>query len=1156
MWVDIIGRMVEAKAEAMIKQLISSISESTIQNFIRQKNGAFVPVQEDLSHHLPEDSKFSQLSLLGEINYADTDKLIVFSCHYDGDLSSRTARKIQFEVAKKALTASFKDGAVFVFYDKTGRFRFSFIRRNYGDKEQKYSNWKRYTYFVEPNTEKNRTFRDRMNSCTFDSLDAIQAAFSVEPLSRAFFEGYKQQYEKFCRYMQNDKQMQHDFRHLLTNGSDKAIRDYVKKMLGRIVFLQFLQKKGWLGVPKDSSVWKGGDKHFLNNLFIASSDEQQADFLDSVLEPMFFNSLNCARENDLHDTRTALGVVKIPYLNGGLFEKDELDAPDSRFPPHYFRELFEFFDLYNFTIDENDPNDAEVGVDPEMLGHIFENLLEDNKDKGAFYTPKEIVHYMCQESLTEYLCTTLHIEDEAEKQSVRTLLKNHEIPATLQPRLAEIDAALDVVRICDPAIGSGAFPMGLLQQIFAIKQAFWYFNHKELDTFPASEVKQNIIQNSIYGVDIEKGAVDIARLRFWLSLVVDETTPQPLPNLDYKIVCGDSLISRFALDMPIDEVFSEYNKSEAVKKGEKEKLSLARYKKLVADYTHVHERKEEFRKTIEEIKGVFKTSLADKDIVKRQKKAAEVAVYETVGLFGERKADSDKAGYKKAKAELAQLQRSEKEVLDNKIYSNSFEWRFEFPALLDDDGHFVGFDIVIGNPPYLRIQGIREINPQIADYYVREYKSATGSFDLYAVFTEKALAVVKRIGIVNFIMPVKWTNAAFGKGLRSVISQSKSAYKIVNFGAYQVFNASTYTGLQWLRYNSSELTYYELNKDLTTNIDIAIYLDTIECTNAAKIDAQKLKFDSWVLTVGESTAILSKLETQPRRIKDIFEKIFQGIATSKDDVYFLYNCREHDKTIIGYSKYLETDVEVERGLVKPLLKGDDVHRYEKITTDKFVVFPYRLEDGNAKLYTEIEIFNEFPKGYIYLKRCESVLRGREKGRLVNDDFWYRYIYPKNLVLFEKEKLVAPDISLGGNFTLDLESKYYQTTTIYGYIKKSQIKEGYKYWTAILNSKLCWWFLQNTGTVLANGYFRFKPDYINPFPIPETINSALECKITILVDNIFIAKVADNKVDICKIEQQIDNIVYRLYDLTYGEVKMIDPDIESKISEVDYNSIEI
>ncbi|MEG2317520.1 MAG: TaqI-like C-terminal specificity domain-containing protein, partial [Rikenellaceae bacterium] len=222
-----------------------------------------------------------------------------------------------------------------------------------------------------------------------------------------------------------------------------------------------------------------------------------------------------------------------------------------------------------------------------------------------------------------------------------------------------------------------------------------------------------------------------------------------------------------------------------------------------------------------------------------------------------------------------------------------------------------------------------------------------------------------------------------------------------------------------------------------------------------------------------------------------------------------------------------------------LLKGEDVHRYDNISTDRFVVFPYILGDGKANLYAEKQLSELFPLGYSYLKECEDVLRGREKGRLMNDEFWYRYIYPKNLVLFDNEKLVAPDISLGGNFAYDEKGEFYQTTTIYGYIKKAHITESYKCLAAILNSRLCWWFLVNTGTTLANGYFRFKPDYINPFPVPKEISKTTEETIVTVVDKILEAKKADPTADTTALEREIDAMVYTLYNLTPDEITIIE-----------------
>jgi hypothetical protein len=273
---------------------------------------------------------------------------------------------------------------------------------------------------------------------------------------------------------------------------------------------------------------------------------------------LFYNTLNKKRVDDIFQCaglNANVNFSKVPYLNGGLFDSDEDISCKIDFPESYFQELFDFFGQYNFTIDENDPNDHEVGIDPEMLGHIFENLLEDNKDKGAFYTPKVIVQYMCQESIIEYLNTKINeIENPDVKSAIENLIRNKLTEMCSDLDLVQpISKALYDVKICDPAIGSGAFPMGILNVIYsAIEELYHILPDSVAEIWNISDtewqphlVKKNIIQHSIYGVDLESGAVDIARLRFWLALVVDETEPLPLPNLDYKIMQGNSLLESF-----------------------------------------------------------------------------------------------------------------------------------------------------------------------------------------------------------------------------------------------------------------------------------------------------------------------------------------------------------------------------------------------------------------------------------------------------------------------------------------------------------------------------------------------------------------------------------------------------------------------------------
>ena len=1039
---------------------------------------------------------------VGMIRLDDGRSLGLFKFEVADNIKIARNRKGLRDIAIKYVDQDITHGAlVFYYSEDQADYRLTFVSKQTslnedGEFVTKATAPKRYTFLLgenEPCTTAANRLLELINKKKSGSvyLADVTEAFSVERLNKDFFKGYKDQYGKFLNYI---------------GEQSKANRDYVKKLLGRLVFLQFLQKKGWMGVPVNNTNWEGGDKNYLNNLIENYKGNNR--LLSDVLEVLFFNTLNEKRDNDLADK--ILGEnIKIPYLNGGLFDKDSLDKLDIDFSYDYFKELMEFFAMYNFTIDENDPDDAEVGVDPEMLGHIFENLLEDNKDKGAFYTPKEIVQYMSQESIAQYLKT--HTE-ETLHTAIEGLIKERKVDEVLQNKASasKVYDLLRDVKVCDPAIGSGAFPMGVLNVLYHSRQVLYGFT-KSVEPFSPAAVKREIIQNNIYGVDIEQGAIDIARLRFWLALVVDELKPEPLPNLDYKIMQGNSLLESFeGLDMSriAGRTVGRPSNSPQLIIGLDSDLNRKNLQKLMRQYfsTDDHTAKAELRQTINnEVKSLIRNSLGG------------------------------------TTASLNHL-----EQLDCSANSDFFLWHTWFKDVFDNGG----FDVVIGNPPYLRIQGIRESNPKFADYLSKHYESATGSFDLYVTFAERGLGLINQKGVVNYIMPTKWTNSAFGKGLRRLVSKTKSASKIINFGAYQVFNASTYTGLQWFSPNSEYLKYIELDRDLSSNDELKQYLDSLKDDHSTIIKSEKLNESQWVLTNNTISEILNKLEQHPRRIKDIFDKIFQGLATSKDDVYFIYDCKVNEEFIIGESKQLGRKIQIEKGLVKPLLKGEDVHRYDTIKTDKYVIFPYKILNGKAVLYSEIELSEQFPHGYEYLKECESILRGREKGRFNVDGEWFQFGRKQGILFAEREKLVAPDISMGGNFAYDSNGEFYQTTTIYGYIKRQNVQENYKLWLALLNSRLCWWYMANTGTVLANGYFRYKPDYINPFPVPKSISKEAEIVITTLVDYVAFTKNANqqlsdlvsNSTIINFFEKVIDGCVYEIYFNEYmfeREINIVD-----------------
>ena len=366
--------------------------------------------------------------------------------------------------------------------------RFSYVSESWnfaedGTYQKESTDTKRFTYLLGEGRRSRTAIQqfEKLKASAL-SLKDLTKAFSVDAVSDMFFKGYKQQYEDIIFYVTGKRMVKvankweerqegkpnafimQQFSRF--DNPEKAVRDYVKKLMGRLVFLQFLQKKGWMGVPVGKE-WGEGDAEFVLHLFENCSDKEH--FIDNVLEPLF-DDLNSERTDNL--VSPAVGRnIRVPYLNGGLFEHEDTDETLFPLPSKYIDSLLAFFASYNFTIDENDPDDAEVGVDPEMLGRIFENLLEDNKDKGAFYTPKEIVSYMCRESLIAYLQTG--IEDEPTKEAIRQFVTTHDVAAlgTNDRFRQQVDEALKNVKICDPAIGSGAFPMGLLKELFQCRTA-------------------------------------------------------------------------------------------------------------------------------------------------------------------------------------------------------------------------------------------------------------------------------------------------------------------------------------------------------------------------------------------------------------------------------------------------------------------------------------------------------------------------------------------------------------------------------------------------------------------------------------------------------------------------------------------------------------
>ena len=697
---------------------------------------------------LDEDAEDRKGYFLGSMTTQDNYELGFF--YYEMEDGSVLRRKVGLRNLIRPYLGYGFDAALAVFNDGTN-WRLSLIC----DLKEDATSTKRFTYVFGDEKAFYKTPILRFESLRTKANEflEIKKAFSVEALSDDFFAAYRKQYAEFVKFLTGkeyvkkgnkwveQKTGEPDVQYFTSfKEDDKLVRDYIKKMMGRIVFLYFLQSKGWLA----------GNLHYMHDLFYDASDEVKVDFLDKVLEPMFFGLLNTKPE-DRSSAPLVNGVgVKyipnadeIPYLNGGLFQQEKIDEVDSVFPAGMFQSLFDFFDSYNFTIDENDPNDAEVGVDPEMLGKIFENLLEDNKDKGAFYTPKEIVRYMCQESLTAYLQTD--IDDAEVKKHIANFVKTNdveELGGASSELAMSIDQKLIDVKICDPAIGSGAFPMGLLRELYACRKSIEIFEEDN-----AADIKRHIIQNNIYGVDIEKGAVDIARLRFWLALIIDEKEPMPLPNLDFKIMQGNSLLESYkGVDL---DVTSKKLKTGKDTKKTRGVLSLA------FEETDV-------QKTIQDlVKSYFSITDHTKRAQRRQQIDKYVKDYIKVCAEGNHEVQD-------AVDEL--------EIPNDQF----FLWHTYFADVFEQGG----FDIVIGNPPY----GV-----SIKDDYRKAVVASWGNvpdYEIYYYFIVLAAPLLKEKGIMSYIIPNTFLFNTFAKHFREMLVEKWNVLEILDCTKFPIFESA------------------------------------------------------------------------------------------------------------------------------------------------------------------------------------------------------------------------------------------------------------------------------------------------------------------------------------------------------------------------------
>ena len=683
----------------------------------------------------------------------------------------------------------------------------------------------------------------------------------------------------------------------------------------------------------------------------------------------------------------------------------------------------------------------------EILGQVYEQFLgkvirltaghravveekpEVKKAGGVYYTPAYIVDYIV-------------------KQTVGRLVEGK------TPR------QVSQLRILDAACGSGTFLLGAYQYLLDYHQR-WYGAHDPAKVAQGKQPavyqgphgewrlttaeKKRILLNNIYGVDIDRQAVEVTKLSLLLKVLEGENQEtlgqqlalwreRALPDLAANIKCGNSLIG------------PDYFEGQ-----------------LMPD-------EEEMRRV------------------------------------------------------------------------NPFDWEAEFPEVMAAGG----FDVVIGNPPYIRIQMMKEWAPTEVEFYKQRYTAASkGNYDIYVVFVERALQLLNDQGRMGYILPHKFFQAKYGEPLRGLVARGRHLAQVVHFGDQQVFaRATTYTCLLFLDKGGNDRFRYVEAHDLDA---WRINGEAVE----GEIRTEQVSGAEWNLAVGPGAALFERLSQMPVKLGDVAH-IFVGTQTSADTVFVLEDCCFSGNQVVGTSSVTGEKVQVERDIVKPFLRGKDIRRYRSLEASASLICPYAIGENECRLMSESELSREYPLAYAYLRAHKPNLAARERGRFEGPN-WFAFGYPKSMTLFQRPKIVVPDYNNVASFTFDAAGHFYKTG--YGIILRDRARESPLYVLGLLNANLLFRFLLHVGTVLRGGYVRFWTQFIEQLPI-HTINFddpadvARHDKMVALVERMLelhkklaAATIPTDKTlyqrQIEATDRQIDALVYELYGLTEEEIAVVE-----------------
>jgi len=1501
----------------ILKEIIENFSTEKFINFFRSKNRRFRPLKENLTNYNNED--FTSEEKIGTIEFPDNN-FIICAFQVLKELTERSGKKKQYEVGKKILKDTNTDAGIFIFYDLNGNFRFSLIYTEYLGTRRKFSLFKRFTYFVSPALT-NKTFLQQIGEGDFSSFEKIKEAFSVEKVTKQFYQEIANWYFWALKNVKfpDDAEAEDNGRNIATI-----------RLITRLIFIWFMKVRKL--VPEElfdedslKSILKKFDlkndnyyKTILQNLFFATLNTKQADRRFTSKKKGYrgystdFGNHNVYRyEDEFLNSEEVIEkyFLPIPFLNGGLFEcldyksklKDERKYIDgftstkSQQPviPNYLffadertidlnedygtknkeyivRGLIKTLSLYNFTIDENDPNDADVALDPELLGKVFENLLASynpetaksaRKSTGSYYTPRPIVDYMVDESLKQYFKTqliadsipavgspnfeskdapvtaiesrdaldtldtltffnpydeidihkgdlphwqqknvwyfvTFRLADSLPAETVEEIKKERELwlikhrknnnepysieelkeyyrlfskrmerllddclgscvlrqekiakiladallyfnkkkyilddwvimpnhvhilvkpineytlpeithswksftaneinkvlgrsgqlwlhesydhivrnekafysiknyirnnpvkanlklpecarswnddannipvvgnsndsilavdinnKATLNTSIESKDALdtlfsdeegnpfnevateklvslIDSLRAVDPAVGSGAFPMRLLNrlvfllhkldpdnklwkksQIDGIKKSvkdpilqrkfIEQIEKKFSEKNPDYGRKLYLIEKCIYGVDIQQIAVEIAKLRFFISLLVDEkidfTKPkenygiEPLPNLDFKLMQGNSLISSFAgiyFNTKTDE------KDSLFKFDDRYKKLIDEFEELKSQYQNEPE-VEPKRKLKDDIDKKLLEIFEEKlnQHIPQLKEINERAA--TIKNEAQRKEYIEKEKINLFKKIGIDLDQAEKDLIvytEGRKQKNFFLWDVYFAEVFTEKD---GFDIVIGNPPYIQLQKALNNKIKYADLYKSQnYKTFDRTGDIYCLFYEKGIQLLKENGLLTYITSNKWMRAGYGERLREYFTKY-NPLQLVDLGPGVFENATVDTNILLIRKSerlsrSGDVSITSRSEDASATLrskdalaTLAVTLQKEDKDNISEalkkkgVLLTKLTKDAWFIGSDAEQKLKEKIEKIGKPLRDWDVKIYRGVLTGLNEAFIidtekrneiLANCSVAESSRLGG----KTERERTEEIIKPILRGRDIKRYHYEWAGLWViVIPAGWTNQNRRgEKPAIFIEKNFPSLMQHLKQFEAKAKKRDD----QGDYWWELracaYYPE----FEKEKVVYPNMASELQAVLD-ENKFICN-------QKAFIITGshLRYIASLFNSKVEFWYFKKIGATLGSAGYEMSKIFIENLPIPPITptNEQIVKQIELLVDKILAANAStssaqNSKTDTSQWEKEIDELVYRLYQLTPEEIKIIE-----------------